>query len=499
MVRMDANPKIICNYWDLSLNDLGQTLCDVTQSGIKTCVLPISWSLIESDIQHRLQKFLMALAKVKEHYNLEWVITPEIGLDVSYSGLPKDIVLNEDHYARVQHGRCLSINIAPHRIALPSLLSPAIQNRYFTMLSKLEKIFMEAQSAEPILKERCKIVVTGSFYPYYRDYSVSLFGLREERSVHAQAAFRKFIEQEEKDIEKKEYLLKTEGESHPFSRSHDASRISSHFILFQDFLEQSEEFFRLKCEHIMRRRLPWKCVQQVWYCEEADPTLQSTVHHALTSGTKFKSDLMRIKWDRPLVVRSLRQNLIQEYIEPSKIEGNYQGQVLWLRTSTWGGVESQVFDSLVQEVKDYPEIYFKVLAPHQLESLPMESCSEMPVMVWVDPTLCLTHEIYETCLKLAKNGSKIMIFSTITCSEVVQAQLSRLLRSMPLQTSEGETLTYRVGFGSITFIEKISDDQLDHRLCDFLFEERSQAEAESAALRRSHEEVIQAQLGGRLF
>src|SRR5690606_23928763 len=152
----------------------------------------VPWQGFESDISHRLLKFLQCLAD--RGMTAALILTPEPATHFAFAGVPKDLAGNEDHHARGADGGEFFVNLAPRMYPLPSLLSPDLQKRYSGFLTRFLGFLADVERSG--LGSGITITLTGSFWKYYRSpRGTSLDGAELIAGDECKAALSEYLRQ----------------------------------------------------------------------------------------------------------------------------------------------------------------------------------------------------------------------------------------------------------------------------------------------------------------
>ncbi len=166
------------NYWEFRPTALVDRLDTLVQQGVTEVVSFIPWQVVEGDIQHLLSKFLHAAAE--RSISVHLIASPELGLSAPSSGIPKDLLARQDCLAVHADGGQVVAAAAPNFHAVPSLHSPEFQKRFQNYLSRVDHVLGDVQKrGVPGVLDRVSLVLTGSFWKYYRSpkmSSLSAFG-----------------------------------------------------------------------------------------------------------------------------------------------------------------------------------------------------------------------------------------------------------------------------------------------------------------------------------
>ncbi len=160
------------NYWEFRPTALVERLDTLVQQGVTEVVSFIPWQVIEGDIQHLLSKFLHAAAE--RSISVHLIASPELGLSTPSSGIPKDLLARQDCLAVHADGGQVVSPAAPNFHAVPSLHAPELQKRFQNYLSRIDHVLGDVQKrGSSGVLDRVSLVLTGSFWKYYRSPKMS--------------------------------------------------------------------------------------------------------------------------------------------------------------------------------------------------------------------------------------------------------------------------------------------------------------------------------------
>ena len=146
---------------------LARQLDRLVHSGVHRVISLVPWQGVESDVSHRLSKFLQ-LAHAKK-IAVTLVVTPEVGQNYAYSGLPAELSTKGEHQALHAGGRVAIVGLAPRSFALPSLSAGELSRRYASFLGRLDSVFRDLSRSHPEVFASVRLIASGSFWKYYRD------------------------------------------------------------------------------------------------------------------------------------------------------------------------------------------------------------------------------------------------------------------------------------------------------------------------------------------
>ena len=256
--------QLLVNFWEHAPKAFPELLSKLKSEGVREVTSFVPWMVFESDISHSLQRFLQAASQ--QHFKVHLIVTPEIGVHVLNSGVPKDLFRAQEHAAIHMHGEEVIVGLPPKIFELPSLVSRSFQKRYFGYLTKLQAFLAERAL------ENVDLWITGSFYKYYRSPRFvapgSFKGVCGDFSKEASLRFRKVIDAR---YSQSEFCQ-------PNATSAQRWKTQGYDIANRKWFAQFEEDdFRHRNAALLGRGIPASQLQQVeWYTPEADPGLYYT-------------------------------------------------------------------------------------------------------------------------------------------------------------------------------------------------------------------------------
>ncbi|MBI3534834.1 MAG: hypothetical protein HY072_05035 [Deltaproteobacteria bacterium] len=271
MLVRDVNPypiRLVINFWEYSNAQLGTKLDELLCLGLTHIASFVPWQLIESDISRSLNRFLQAVSERRMALSL--VITPDVGVYYPYSGLPKDLASSSESEAKQRAGDPFCVLLPPNAFCLPSLHSSHFLTRYHSYLTRLDSLLSEISKAHPKLLERVRIVLTGSFWKYYRSHYASssraFEGEARDFSHCSSLLFREYLE---RNYAQKEFA---ELESAEPNRWKSKFLEKTNYDLFSEYAEQ---MFKVRtAQFVKRKAYTVDCVEL--YTPEADPAYSYT-------------------------------------------------------------------------------------------------------------------------------------------------------------------------------------------------------------------------------
>lgn len=271
--------QLVVNYWEIHPGQMGDRLNQLLGRGVNHVVSFVPWQAVESDISHRLLKFLQAAADRKISVSL--ILSPEVGVHYPHSGLPKDLVGKTEAMASHVNGGPVCVQMPPNSFALPSLLAQEFAKRYFSFISRMDGFFADLGRSQPALLENVRLVLTGSFWKYYRSPRSSLRsalgGPAGDYSNAAGVAYRQCVEQ---------YFAQREfwdagGAPGGRWKTHARDGVNRRW-----FYQQSEEVFRSRTLRQLRRKsMAALDLDEIeLFTPEADPEMTYSSFLSLVSG-----------------------------------------------------------------------------------------------------------------------------------------------------------------------------------------------------------------------
>lgn len=277
--------QLLVNYWEVAPASMGKYLDALMRRGASAVTAFVPWQVFESDISHGLSRFLQAAAE--RHLPVSLVVTPELGVHYTNSGIPKDLLSNPENFARHRaagpEGKDDAVlsSLPPNVFALPSLYAPDIQKRYQNFLSKFQAFLASMDRLDASILSKVKLCLTGSFWKYYRSAAASVqdpfAGPAGDSSRDAMLAFRRRLE----DF----YSAKEFAEPTPSAANRWKTR-SFEEVNLSWFHQHSEDYFRFRTTQLLSRgTLESKLVQMELFTPEADPGMTySNFLQAVSSG-----------------------------------------------------------------------------------------------------------------------------------------------------------------------------------------------------------------------
>jgi hypothetical protein len=293
--------QILVNYWEMKPQRLGAKLNHLMRNGITHVASFVPWQIAENDITHSLAKFLQLLADRKMSATL--ILSPEVGVHASYSGLPKDLAKNSEIQARNRDEQPATVVLPPRIFALPSLHAKTFTSRYHAFLTKLDGMIGDLGRTQPELLDSLQLVLTGSYFKYYRPASGSQLaafrGQNGDRSNSAELAFRSELDSY---LNLREFAAKNGPGISPKAKENEP-------LFRAQFQQNAEEIFRIRqSQQVRKRSLGVDVVQAELFTPEADPSLTYSNLFQLT--TRGMPDFPA--FDRLIAEAATRQSMVGE-------------------------------------------------------------------------------------------------------------------------------------------------------------------------------------------
>lgn len=282
MVGGDVNPYpiiLLVNYWEIRPSLMGTRLDDLLKKGISQIATFVPWQAVESDISHSLIRFLQAVSE--RRMSLHLILSPEVGVHYPNSGLPKDVVSKKENTAQHCQSGPVPVNLPPNSFNLPSFFAPEFHKRYSNFLGRMDGFFYDLSKNQPSLLKGVSVVLTGSFWKYYRSplaSSQSSFGgSAGDSSTNAAVAYRQKLEL---FYSQKEFMDPT-----PASANRWKTRLMEEMNL-RWFHQQSEDVFRNRSmQLVQKKQSDLKIFEFELFTPEADPSLAYSNFLQMVSGT----------------------------------------------------------------------------------------------------------------------------------------------------------------------------------------------------------------------
>lgn len=292
--------QVLVNYWATKPAKLGIKLNLLRRQGISHVATFVPWQAAEADVTHSLHRFLQAI--VDRGMTVSLIVTPEVGVDHLNSGLPKDLFSKPDILAKNSDESLAISALPPNFFALPSLESPEFQKRYQQYLVRLDGILGDLARTQPKLFESIQVILTGSFWKYYRSPQTmsddSFNGVSGDCSLSSELAYRHYRDglflQKDCNSQLSTSKFKTQ-EFEPIHR--------------QAYAQYAEESFRLRTLRALRKKaLGLNLLQAELFTPEADPAYLYS--QTLQYVTAIRPDFPTL--DRLITESCIRQSYVEE-------------------------------------------------------------------------------------------------------------------------------------------------------------------------------------------
>lgn len=270
--------QILVNYWEMKPARMGVKLNHLLRQGISHVATFVPWQAAEADISHSLVRFLQAIADRKMTVTL--ILSPEVGVYYANSGLPKDLFGKTEIQAKTRDEKPAIAALPPNFFALPSLSSPEFTKRYHQFLTRMDGLIAEVARTQPDVLSAIQVVLTGSYWKYYRSAQASSLkpfsGISGDYSNHSEVAFRQYTEA----------LFSHREFQQPGTPSANRwKKREMEGVNRQAFFQNSEEVFRYRSTQFIRKKaLGLDVVQAELHTPEADPAYQYSQVLSLATG-----------------------------------------------------------------------------------------------------------------------------------------------------------------------------------------------------------------------
>jgi hypothetical protein len=269
---------LLVNYWEIRPSLMSARLADLSKQGISQIATFVPWQVAESDISHKLTRFLQVAAEKKMKVFL--ILSPEVGVHFTNSGLPKDVISRTDNMAQHCQAGKIAVNLPPNSFTLPSLFASEFNKRYYSFLGRMDGFFSDLSKAQPSLMKGVTTILTGSFWKYYRSPLVSsqtaFGGNCGDYSNHAALAYR---QRAEAFFAQKEFMDPTPADANRWkNRSFEETNR-------RWFYQQSEDVFRNRSFQMLRKKSTHlKTLELELFTPEADPSVTYSSFLQMISG-----------------------------------------------------------------------------------------------------------------------------------------------------------------------------------------------------------------------
>ncbi len=293
--------QVVVNYWENrpgpdgrpgrgdAKTHVAHRLDELLRKGVHHVATFVPWQAVESDISHSLARFLHAASE--RGMGVTLILTPEVGVHFSNSGLPKDIVSRADNAAYHADQSPATAMLPPNLFNLPSFFSAEFSKRYHNFLARMDNLLASFERAAadgtgPSMAG-VTVAVSGSFWKYYRSprqSSVRPFGGQAgDFSAQGSLAYRRHLEQYFSQRE----FLGADGQG-------SAGRWKSPAlddVNRRCFYQLSEEVFRNRTAQNLRKRSigqfsakSMNAVEVELYTPEADPSVSYSSFLQIVAG-----------------------------------------------------------------------------------------------------------------------------------------------------------------------------------------------------------------------
>lgn len=311
--------QLLVNFWELEAEALEGLLKVLSsEKEIPELCAFVPWSVVESDPQQRLSKFL---AKVLEgRFGLTLIPTLELGICAPWSGLPTDVVGRDregsDRSARDGQGAWIGAYAPPNMFAVPSPHHSELEKRYQGFLGRLQRDLSAWMRAMPGLDARVRIAFGGGLHAWVGD---------RDRSPSAALAFRRYVD---------DLCDRAEYREDPRWRRSDRERAHR-----PGFVRLETELHRLRAARILLRglegvaRAQWNLV-----APELDPSMDSLwAGFALGEDQGWARRVVEVLAERALEVQTVAGEPTSNFVHwisggPTAMLGEADRQQLILRS-----------------------------------------------------------------------------------------------------------------------------------------------------------------------
>ncbi len=263
------------NYWEYKPQQFESKLQELVRADIGAVAVFVPWAQVETDIHHLLKRFLKSAYAARIKVRL--FVMPELGVSYPNAGVPKDVLLRTNQLATDRLGQVIYNHVAPNIFAMPSFASTEVLKRFGSFLIKVGSILAEVFH-EVSTHDFCEVVVSNSFFNYYRNHGLKWMEHGDYSAVQVMA-FRDFLEREyptnanTADVEHFKMQL---------YETYNRHRFSSHV----------ESLLREKTEMVFNRK---HSSVRVEHCDVSNPECDpaSTYNNILTEVLNLKPSLPR--------------------------------------------------------------------------------------------------------------------------------------------------------------------------------------------------------------
>jgi hypothetical protein len=263
---------------------MGPALDRWVREGIRSVATFVPWQAAEADISHLLPRFLTEAIERKIQVSL--ILTPEVGMNYSNSGVPRPLMAKSENVARDAEGRAFPQVLAPGVHELASLSAPELLKRWHGTLGRIDAILADIERTYPHAGDFVQAVVTGSFWKHYRSPEQSAFEPFAGECVdHGNAAKIHLRNRIEQVLGSREFTDVQSGAPAIQWKSRMLEGVHRRWVS-----QQSEEVFRNRAAQGLGRRSRTVSVRQVdMISPEADAALawSSLLQGAGVEGRNF--------------------------------------------------------------------------------------------------------------------------------------------------------------------------------------------------------------------
>lgn len=164
--------EILVNYWEIPPSRIGRHLDGLLHRNVRRIATFVPWQAFESDISHKLHKFLQAATLRNIHVSL--ILTPEPGIHYPYSALPRDLYSNSEIHAQHFEQGDLQVLLPPRMYSLPSHFSAEFGKRYYNHLVRLNNFLNDLDRSPGQILNHVTAIISGGFWKYYRSPRTSV-------------------------------------------------------------------------------------------------------------------------------------------------------------------------------------------------------------------------------------------------------------------------------------------------------------------------------------
>ncbi len=184
--------QALVNYWEIKPTLYEQRLTELALQDVSAVAAFVPWAHVETDIYHSLKKFLRAAKQARLKVKL--YVMPELGMNYPNAGIPKEILAAHANLATDRRGQVIHSLGAPNIFPLPSFYAPEVIKRFGNFIIKVGSVLGELAS-ELQASEFCEVMVSNSFFNYYRSYGLRAADHGDYSAAHVMA-FREFLDRE---------------------------------------------------------------------------------------------------------------------------------------------------------------------------------------------------------------------------------------------------------------------------------------------------------------